>query len=109
VKRQFLGDARVRRFVETDGADAQRPQAGVPAGELRLERVSVEEIGENDLAKLPVLHAAWTTADAEDALDAGISECLAQRACPNHTAGTEEDDVHRAYIPNGILIYDRID
>ena len=91
------------RFGLSDGGDAEREEAGVEAGELRLDGGVVEEVFVGQLAEFRVLLRGWAAHDGEDLFDAGIEEAFAQDALSYHAGCAEEEYVHAVHLTVGVF------
>jgi hypothetical protein len=77
-----------------DGANSEREETGVEAGELGLDGGVVEEIGVDEFAESGVLLVGWGAHDGEDLLHVGVEEALAKNALADHSSRSEENYIH---------------
>jgi hypothetical protein len=77
-----------------DRGDAEAEQAGVEAGDLRLDAREIRDVLQDELIELRVRLPGRAAADDDDAAHAGIEEALAEHPLADHAGGPEEQDVH---------------
>ncbi len=88
--------------VHADRTDAEAKEAGIIAGELRLDRGKIREIVVPDFLQFWMALPGRATSDREHALDAGINQAFAQHALPDHAGGAEQDHFHVLITPAGL-------
>jgi Aspartyl protease/PDZ domain len=96
-----VGELGVLCFVDAGGGDAEGEDAGVEAGELRLDVGVVEEVGVDELAEFGVLLVGGGADDGEDLVDFGVEEALAENTLAYHACCSEEDYIHGVMLQRG--------
>jgi hypothetical protein len=93
-QRQIVSHRAILGFAQAGGRNPQAEETGVVAGELRLQRRQITQIGHRKLAQFGVALRQRAPADAEHFADPRIAQAFSQRALAHHAAGAEDNHFH---------------
>jgi hypothetical protein len=99
--REVVGDPGVLRLGHAHRRHAEAEETSVYFGQFGIVTGDIEDILDQHLAELRIVHFGRTAADRDDRLDVRVQQALPDHTLADHAGRAENEHLHARLLPSG--------